>query len=116
MKLFKRKKKKKNVLKKQSRKSNTPQKYGKAFFSILILGAVVALFVIGPRNIFQYYQSKQDKNRLEQDIKELKLKKALLDSELTLLSNDPDYLEKLAREKYNMKKKGEKVYKILKEE
>lgn len=116
MRLFKTKKKNRKIRKKQSRRSNTPQKYGKVLLSLLIVGAVVALFVAGPRNIFQYYRSKQDKSRLQREIKELKLKKARLDSELTLLAKDPDYLEKLAREKYNMKKKGEKVYKIIKEE
>jgi len=116
MSIFNKKKKKRKVQKKQSRKSTNSQKYGKAFVILIVLGAIVALFVVGPRNIFQYYQAGQDKSRLQREIKELKLKKARLDSELTLLANDPDYLEKLAREKYNMKKKGERIYKIIKEE
>jgi len=42
----------------------------------------------------------------------LETKKATLDSERTLLLNNPEYIEKIAREKYNMKKKGEKVFRI----
>lgn len=107
---------KKKAVKKQKRKTKPKKNFGKILFSLILAVSIIAMFVLGPRNIFQYYSNKREKARLQDDIEALKLKKAKLDSELTHLTDDPQYLEKIAREKYNMKKKGEKVYKIIKEE
>jgi len=90
-----------------------PGKIIAAAAGILIL---ILIFFSGSRNAYQYLKAKNDKTVLEQEIRELELKKSELDSELTRLNSDPDYVEKIAREKYNMKKKGEKVYKVLKED
>ena len=54
-------------------------------------------------------RKKQD---LIRDIEQLEATKADLDSIKNRLENDPTYIEKIAREEYNMKKKGEKVIKI----
>ena len=37
----------------------------------------------------------------------------LLEEEKTKLSNDSKYIEQLAREKFRMAKKGEKVFKVI---
>ncbi|HES58966.1 MAG TPA: septum formation initiator family protein, partial [Caldithrix sp.] len=52
------------------------------------------------------------KQNLENEIQELETTKVELDSIKNRLENDPEYLEKIAREEYNMKKEGEKVIKI----
>ena len=80
--------------------------------AIIGIAFIILIFVPGPRGTWNLYQSGRDKQILEQEINNLELKKAELDSERTLLLNDPEYIEKVAREKYNMKKEGEKVYKI----
>ena len=50
-------------------------------------------------------------------IEEIKKKeKEKLVSEKHRLENDIDYIEKLAREKYRMAKKGEKVFKVIEKE
>jgi cell division protein FtsB len=36
-----------------------------------------------------------------------------LEEEKTKLNNDPKYIEQLARERYRMAKKGEKVFKVI---
>jgi len=90
-----------------------PGKIIAAAAGVLIL---ILIFFSGSRNAYQYLKVKKDKSLLEQEIQELQLKKTELDSELTRLNSDPDYVEKIAREKYNMKKKGEKVYKVKKED
>ncbi len=41
---------------------------------------------------------------------------ALLENEKTRLETDLDYIERLAREKYRMAKKGEKVFKVIPKE
>lgn len=83
--------------------------------ALIVIVLIIFVFISGPRGTWQLYQTDKEKQNLMDDIRDLELKKAELDSERTLLLNDPEYIEKVAREKYNMKKKGEKVYKIEKE-
>ena len=48
-----------------------------------------------------------------QELIELKKKNALLKQEKYLLEKDPDYLEKVAREKMGLVKEGEVVYRLM---
>ena len=52
---------------------------------------------------------------LEVELKKLQLQNATLENELRLLRDDPVYLEKVAREKFNKAKQGEIVYKVVRE-
>ena len=46
-------------------------------------------------------------------IQELEIEQTKLKEELRLLKDDPEYLEKIAREKMGLIREGEVVYKIL---
>ncbi len=81
----------------------------------IALGLIYFLFLSGSHNVVRYFRQKAQKENLIREIDSLKVQKAKLKSESERLKNDPDYIEKIAREKYNMKKKDEKVYKIIKE-
>ena len=56
------------------------------------------------------------KERTHPKTKELKSESKILEQDIQKLENNPDLIEKIAREEYGMKKPGEKVYKIKKEE
>jgi len=104
---------------KQNKTKNKPlltRKYGPALLILLGLLALTLFFITGPRGTLKLYKIKREKAHLQQDILRLEQKKARLDSVRSRLKNDPLYIEKIAREKYNMKKKGEKVYRILRDE
>ena len=58
----------------------------------------------------------QQKKELIQKTEELKNESKTLEQDIQKLENNPDLIEKIAREEYGMKKPGEKVYKIKKEE
>ena len=58
----------------------------------------------------------QQKKDLIQKTEELKSESETLEQDIQKLENKPDLIEKIAREEYGMKKPGEKVYKIKKEE
>lgn len=58
----------------------------------------------------------QQKKDLIQKTEELKSESETLVQDIQKLENNPDLIEKIAREEYGMKKPGEKVYKIKKEE
>ncbi len=82
---------------------------GLPVFAVIVLAVI---FIPGSRGTWQWYKSRHEKMQIQEDIRTLKARKARLDSERTLLLNDDAYIEKIAREKYNMKKKGEKVFQI----
>ena len=55
------------------------------------------------------------KQDLEKEINALEMEKGKLEEMKSNLESDPEYIEKIAREKYKMKKKEEKVYEIVEE-
>jgi cell division protein FtsB len=58
----------------------------------------------------------RDKNRgLESEIKKLNIENALLQQELNRVVNDPQYQERIAREKMGVVRKGEIPIKIVPE-
>lgn len=57
-----------------------------------------------------------ERDRIEAEIDSLHAVENALRAEIEKLKFAPEYLEKLAREKYGMAKKGEKVYKVIPEE
>lgn len=80
------------------------------------MSGIAYYLLSGPRGAIKLIQIKNDRDRLKNEIRELEMQKSVLDSEKTRLKTDPEYIEKIAREEYNMKKKGEKVYKIVRDD
>ncbi len=105
--------KKKIIKRKKTNFSFSPIK------KFLVMGISIViiyfLFFAGSHGVIQYLRQKSHKHALMQEIDTLKVQKTKLKNESKRLKNDLDYIEKIAREKYNMKKKDEKVYKIIKE-
>jgi cell division protein FtsB len=83
------------------------------FFVILIL--VASIFLTGSRGTFQFYKFSKQKLDLENEIKVLESENLKLEEMKLKLETDPEYIEKIAREKYKMQKKEEKVYEIVEE-
>ena len=77
--------------------------YGFKVFMFFVIA--VCLVVLG-RQEYRIYQIKQEQAATQQRIDELKKKKAGLEAERKRL-DDPRYIEKLAREDYNMVGKNE---------
>ena len=88
------------VLQKISRKKRIRQV---AFFAILIL--VATIFITGSRGTLQLYKFTRQKQDLENEINALEMEKGKLEEMKSNLESDPEYIEKIAREKYKMKKK-----------
>jgi cell division protein FtsB len=84
-----------------------------AFLAILII--VASIFITGSRGTFQLYKFSKQKLDLENEIETLETEKAKLEKMKSKIETDPEYIEKIAREKYKMKKKEEKVYEIVEE-
>ena len=84
--------------------------------AVVVFLVLVFLFVVllTPR-IMQVESLKTRSHDLEIELKKLQTQNLLLENELRLLHDDPVYLEKIAREKFNKAKQGEIVYKIVRE-
>ncbi|MBQ7882889.1 MAG: septum formation initiator family protein [Phascolarctobacterium sp.] len=75
-------------------------------FTMLLAVVVLSCLVIIGRQEYEIYRLKQEKEATENRIEALHADKAKLELERKML-DDPKYLEKLAREEYNMVGKNE---------
>jgi len=81
----------------------------------VIVGAAlfIIVFVIGDYGLFQVYQLRRQQRNLETHLTELKVEQDSLLAVKNRLLTDLEYIEKLARERYRMAKKGEKVFRVI---
>ncbi|MDO9549189.1 MAG: septum formation initiator family protein [Candidatus Marinimicrobia bacterium] len=73
----------------------------------------IIFFVIGDYGLYQIYALNKQKNRITDHIAELKLEQDSMQAERNRLETDLEYIERLARERYRMAKKGEKVFRVI---
>ncbi len=81
-------------------------------FLIFLIGSSIFLFFWGIKSYLKVNQAKNEVRKTEQKLEELKSENEELKKEEENIQ-DPFYIEKLAREKLGLAKKGEIVYKIL---
>lgn len=81
---------------------------------IILIGVALFLFFAllyySPYGYHNYLVIRQDLNQVNNEISELKSKNQELEEEITLLKNDSNYVEKIARQKLGMLKKNEIVF------
>ena len=79
---------------------------------ILLLAVFAAL--LAPR-VLQVRSLRSRSENLTRELKKLRKENQEMENQLRLLREDPVYLEKVAREKFNKAKQGEIVYKVVRE-
>ncbi len=84
----------------------------KRFLFLLLLAFVLYIFVGGDNGFYQIWHLKRWIETLEKEISALEEQRMLLERERYLLETDMDTIEKQARERYGMIKKGETVFEI----
>ena len=86
--------------------------------AILVMGALALLiiFFFGNHGLYQLYGLKKERAKIQNKINELREEKQQLEGEKMKLQTDYKYIEELAREKYRMAKKGEKVFKVIEQD
>jgi cell division protein FtsB len=77
--------------------------------------SILLLLSTGKRGFIQQFRISRRMNQLNRDIETLKKDKEKLEEEIEKLKT-PEYTEKMAREKYGMAKKKEKVYRVIPED
>ena len=85
---------------------------------ILTVGALTLLiiFLFGNHGLYQLYILKKERGNIQDKINLLREEKMALENEKTKLQTDYKHIEEIAREKYRMSKKGERVFKVIEKE
>ena len=78
---------------------------------ILIVGGL--FLVSNDMGIVRWYQFRLERNMVKAEIDRLIQEEADLTGELDRLTNDKEYIKKIAREKFYMVKPGEKVFRVI---
>jgi cell division protein FtsB len=77
------------------------------------LAAFIVFMMVGNTGFIKYYELHSEQDELRREIIQLNMQLDSLRHEIELLKSDLPHIEKVAREKYNMKKEGEVVYQIV---
>jgi cell division protein FtsL len=80
--------------------------------STLLAALLVYVFVFSRHGYLRRRELARENERLQQELQDLRDENARLREELTRL-DDPEAIEKLAREKLGLVKDGEKVYRFV---
>lgn len=99
-------------IKKNDKSSFSMSKIKFIVFAIVVIAGVIYLF-FNESGVIKFLQLKQQVNTLNQQISDVDKQNKRLQSEIDSLKNKvPAKIEKIAREKYGMIRKGEKTYKV----
>ncbi len=78
----------------------------------MLLLTLVLILSMGKRGFIQQIRIKRERKQLLEEIENLEEQKAALESEKEKL-DDPEYIEKIAREEYGMARENEDVYRVV---
>jgi cell division protein FtsB len=78
-----------------------------------VFAVIVYIFVFGDYGAYRIWKQKKELAQLRQTIQVLRQKQEQLKRDVDLLRNDPESIEKIAREEYGMIREGELLYKIV---
>ncbi|KXK41023.1 MAG: Cell division protein FtsB [Chlorobi bacterium OLB5] len=85
----------------------------KFFVYLLILLAVLSYAVFGKKGILQRVELEMENRELRDKLKAEQERTIILQKEIEDLKTSDKKIEKVAREKYNMVKDGEEIYKVV---
>ena len=81
-------------------------------FSLILI--VSGLFLVSnDMGIIRWYKLRSERNQIQMNIERLIQEEVELTSELDRLTNDKEYIKKIAQEKFHMVKPGEKVFRVI---
>ncbi len=83
---------------------------------VIVFIFILSFFLSGNKSLFTLYSLYKEEQELIEEKKRLEEKNKQLQEKIKKLEDDIDYIEKVAREKYNLKKENEDVYKVVPED
>jgi len=97
----------------KGRKENSIRNLLRVFITLFMATLFILIFVIGDYGLYQIYVLNKDKDQTEQSIRDLMRQKDSLIVQKENLEHDLEYIKRIARERYRMAKKGEKVFRVI---
>lgn len=91
------------------------QRKKRVWSGVILFCTLFFLLSIGKRGFIQQARVRIERYRIQKEIETLQKKKEALEAEKKALDT-PQVIEKIAREKYGMAKKNEKVYRVIPKE
>ncbi len=85
------------------------KKIKKYLYWVIVISIIVYTFFFTRYNLLNYYQTQRSNRLLKEELQSLKINNEELKSQIEELRNDPEAWERIAREKYGMKKEGERI-------
>ena len=83
-------------------------------WTTICIALFVLLFIsLNQHGLLRLYRLRAEQKHLEEEIALLQERAAELRQEMVSLEHDMVYIERLAREKYRMVKRGEKVFRVI---
>ncbi|PLX79825.1 MAG: septum formation initiator [Desulfuromonas sp.] len=95
----------------EEKHENTPDKrYRLPRWWGVLLFLLIGFALFGENGLLRLYRSYQFATTLEAEVAALQEKNRQLEHEIRMLREDPDYIERIARERLGMVRKDEVVY------
>ena len=95
-------------------KRKNPKKHkGKIIFLCFMFIVSSIIITINEFGLIKLIRLKKNKNDLQHDIYILTEQQKKINKEITEIQTNPEYVEKIAREKFMMAKPGEKIFRVI---
>lgn len=85
----------------------------KFFLYLLVLLLILGYAVFGKKGILQRVELEMENRELREKLKTEQDKSLMLQKEIEDLKTSDKKIEKVAREKYNLVREGEEIYKVM---
>lgn len=95
------------------RRHKGDSKHPKRWVGVLIVLVVLLFLIFNRHGLLHLYRLQSEQRRIEVEIASLQERAAELRQEVASLESDLTYIERLAREKYRMVRRGEKVFRVM---
>jgi len=73
----------------------------------------LGIFIFNDLGLLKWHSLRRERIRIQYEIDKLIQREAHLTEEINKIKSDDTYLEKIAREKFQMVKPGEKVFRVV---
>ena len=87
----------------------------KKYLNIFLFATALAFLTFNDLGLIKLIAISNEKQAIQNEINNLIAEEKVLMSEINLLQSNPEYIKKIAREKFHMAPPGEKIFRVRSE-